>query len=41
MQVSGSVDFEILRGLTNSLLAGKKPDEVVQNAELIKFEMMI
>lgn len=28
VQVSESVDFEILRGLTNSLLAAQKPDEV-------------
>ncbi|KAK4394967.1 hypothetical protein Sango_1651000 [Sesamum angolense] len=27
---SNSVDFEILRGLTNSLLAAKRPDEAVQ-----------
>ncbi|KAL8466580.1 hypothetical protein ACS0TY_035586 [Phlomoides rotata] len=29
-RASKSVDFEILRGLTNSLLAAKKPDEAVQ-----------
>ncbi|KAK6129451.1 hypothetical protein DH2020_036809 [Rehmannia glutinosa] len=29
-KASKSVDFEILRGLTNSLLAAKKPDEAVQ-----------
>lgn len=29
-RASESVDFEILRGLTNSLLAAKKPDEAVQ-----------
>ncbi|KAK9281536.1 hypothetical protein L1049_004439 [Liquidambar formosana] len=28
--VSKSVDFEVLRGLTNALLAAKKPDEAVQ-----------
>ncbi|KAK9146080.1 hypothetical protein Sjap_005983 [Stephania japonica] len=28
--VSETVDFEVLRGLTNSLLAAKKPDEAVQ-----------
>ncbi|KAL0341735.1 UNVERIFIED_CONTAM: hypothetical protein Scaly_1836100 [Sesamum calycinum] len=29
-RASNSVDFEILRGLTNSLLAAKRPDEAVQ-----------
>ncbi|GFP79204.1 hypothetical protein PHJA_000063900 [Phtheirospermum japonicum] len=29
-KASKSVDFEILRGLTNSLLAAKRPDEAVQ-----------
>lgn len=28
LQVSETVDFEVLRGLTNALLAAKKPDEV-------------
>lgn len=28
LQVSEIVDFEVLRGLTNALLAAKKPDEV-------------
>ena len=28
IQVSETVDFEVLRGLTNALLAAKKPDEV-------------
>lgn len=28
--MSNSVDFEVLRGLTNALLAAKKPDEAVQ-----------
>ncbi|KAL0441245.1 UNVERIFIED_CONTAM: hypothetical protein Sradi_0063400 [Sesamum radiatum] len=30
LEASNSVDFEILRGLTNSLLAAKRPDEAVQ-----------
>ncbi|KAH9621748.1 hypothetical protein KSS87_008583 [Heliosperma pusillum] len=29
-KVSKTVDFEVLRGLTNALLAAKKPDEAVQ-----------
>nr|CAN63743.1 hypothetical protein VITISV_041630 [Vitis vinifera] len=29
-KVSETVDFEVLRGLTNALLAAKKPDEAVQ-----------
>ncbi|KAI3524876.1 hypothetical protein L1887_03544 [Cichorium endivia] len=29
-KVSNKMDFEVLRGLTNSLLAAKKPDEAVQ-----------
>ncbi|KAG1330824.1 hypothetical protein COCNU_02G007920 [Cocos nucifera] len=29
-QASNSIDFEVLRGLTNSLLAAKRPDEAVQ-----------
>lgn len=28
LQVSKDLKFEVLRGLTNSLLAAKKPDEV-------------
>ncbi|XP_075112154.1 uncharacterized protein LOC107779489 isoform X1 [Nicotiana tabacum] len=28
--VSGTIDFEVLRGLTNALIAAKKPDEAVQ-----------
>lgn len=28
LQVSKTTDFEVLRGLTNALLAAKKPDEV-------------
>jgi hypothetical protein len=27
-QSSDSIDFEVLRGLTNSLVAAKKPDQV-------------
>ncbi|KAK4361703.1 hypothetical protein RND71_016944 [Anisodus tanguticus] len=29
-KVSGAIDFEVLRGLTNALIAAKKPDEAVQ-----------
>lgn len=29
LQVSKTTDFEVLRGLTNALLAAKKPDEVI------------
>ncbi|WMV22604.1 hypothetical protein MTR67_015989 [Solanum verrucosum] len=28
--VSGTIDFEVLRGLTNALIAARKPDEAVQ-----------
>lgn len=28
LQVTKTTDFEVLRGLTNALLAAKKPDEV-------------
>lgn len=27
-QASDNIDFEVLRGLTNALLAAKKPDQV-------------
>lgn len=27
-QASENIDFEVLRGLTNALLAAKKPDQV-------------
>ncbi|XP_045790096.1 uncharacterized protein LOC123884911 isoform X2 [Trifolium pratense] len=30
LQVSEDIKFDVLRGLTNSLLAAKKPDEAVQ-----------
>lgn len=29
-KVSGTIDFEVLRGLTNALIATRKPDEAVQ-----------
>lgn len=28
LQVSGTINFEVLRDLTNALIAAKKPDEV-------------
>ena len=31
-QVSKTVNFEVLRGLTNALLAAKRPDEVGRKA---------
>ncbi|KAJ8535752.1 hypothetical protein K7X08_034153 [Anisodus acutangulus] len=30
VKMSGAIDFEVLRGLTNALIAAKKPDEAVQ-----------
>jgi hypothetical protein len=34
-QSSDSIDFEVLRGLTNSLVAAKKPDQVFSEASTL------
>lgn len=41
LQASKTIDFEVLRGLTNSLLAAKKPDEVGQYADRYRHLQML